>query len=59
MGLFRRILNIAVGLAAGALAYKVLGDYNKNQTIEGEFTVVNRDEGEDGQKKKEQGADAD
>ena len=35
MGMIRRILNIGVGLAAGALAYKLLGDYNKNQMVEG------------------------
>ena len=40
MGMIRRILNIGVGLAAGALAYKLLGDYNKNQMVEGEFTVM-------------------
>lgn len=40
MGMIRRILNIGVGLAAGALAYKLLGDYNKKQMVEGEFTVV-------------------
>ena len=34
MGMIRRILNIGVGLAAGALAYKLLGDYNKNQMVE-------------------------
>ena len=45
MGMIRRILNIGVGLAAGALAYKLLGDYNtKNQMVEGEFTVVNHHE---------------
>ena len=40
MGMIRRILNIGVGLAAGALAYKLLGDYNKNQMVEAEFTVM-------------------
>ena len=40
MGMIRRILNIGVGLAAGALAYKLLGYYNKNQMVEGEFTVM-------------------
>lgn len=51
MGMIRRILNIGVGLAAGALAYKLLGDYNKTGMVEGEFTVV--DHPEEAEKKAE------
>lgn len=40
MGMFRRMMNIGVGLAAGALAYKVLGEYNKNKPIEGNYVLV-------------------
>lgn len=44
MGMIRRLLNIGVGLAAGAFAYKLLGDYNKTKMVEGEFTVVDHPE---------------
>ena len=40
MGMFRRLMNIAMGLAAGLLACKLLGDYNKKKPIEGEYVLV-------------------
>lgn len=38
MGLLKRVFSIAVGVGAGALAYKLLKEYDRQQTIEAEFT---------------------
>ena len=46
MGMFRRLMNIAMGLAAGLLACKLLGDYNKKKPIEGEYVLVEDDAAE-------------
>lgn len=41
MGFFKRMISIVLGIAAGAVAYKLLNDYNnKNAHIEGEYAEV-------------------
>ncbi|WP_395151536.1 hypothetical protein [uncultured Allofournierella sp.] len=40
MGLIRRLLSIGLGVAAGAVAYKLLSDYNKSEHIEGEYVNI-------------------
>lgn len=40
MRLIRRLLSIGLGVAAGAVAYKLLNDYNKESHIEGEYVEV-------------------
>lgn len=40
MGLFKRLFSIILGIAAGAVAYKLLNDYNKTDHIEGEYVEV-------------------
>ena len=40
MGWIRRFLSIGLGLAAGALAVKLLRDYNDDGHIEGEYVEV-------------------
>lgn len=40
MGFIRRFLSIGLGLAAGALAVKLLRDYNDDGHIEGEYVEV-------------------
>lgn len=40
MGFFRRLLSIGLGVAAGAVAYKLLSDYNKDSHIEGEYVEL-------------------
>ena len=46
MGFIRRMLAIALGLGASALAVKILQDYNKDRYIEGEFVELSGREGE-------------
>lgn len=57
MGLFRRMMNIGVGLGAGYLAYKMLGDYNKNKPIEGTYVVVDTPEEPDAEPAEQQPAE--
>lgn len=40
MGFFKRMISIILGIAAGAVAYKLLNDYNKSAHIEGEYVEV-------------------
>lgn len=40
MGFIRRLLSIGLGVAAGAVAYKLLNDYNKSEQIEGEYVEI-------------------
>lgn len=40
MGFIRRLLSIGLGVAAGAVAYKLLSDYNKSERIEGEYVEI-------------------
>ena len=40
MGFFKRMISILLGVAAGAVAYKLLNDYNKSSHIEGEYVEV-------------------
>lgn len=40
MGFFKRLISIVLGIAAGAVAYKLLNDYNKSSHIEGEYVEV-------------------
>ena len=40
MGFIRRMLAVALGLGASALAIKILQDYNKDRYIEGEFVEL-------------------
>ena len=40
MGFFRRFLSVGLGVAAGAAAYKIMKDYNKDGHIDGEFVEV-------------------
>lgn len=40
MGFLRRFLSVGLGLAAGAAAYKIMSDYNKDGHLEGEFVEV-------------------
>lgn len=40
MGFFKRMISILLGIAAGAVAYKLLNDYNKSSHIEGEYVEV-------------------
>ena len=40
MGFLRRFLSVGLGLAAGAAAYKIMSDYNRDGHIEGEFVEV-------------------
>lgn len=40
MGFFKRLFSIILGIAAGAVAYKLLNDYNKTDHIEGEYVEV-------------------
>lgn len=40
MGFMRRFLSVGLGLAAGAAAYKIMKDYNKDGHIEGDFVEV-------------------
>lgn len=40
MGFFKRMISIILGIAAGAVAYKLLNDYNKSVHIEGEYVEV-------------------
>ena len=40
MGLFKRLISITIGIAAGAVAYKLLKEYNKSSHIEGEYVEV-------------------
>ena len=49
MGLIRRFLSIGLGLAAGALAVKLLRDYNDDGYIEGEYVEVPLTEGDEAQ----------
>lgn len=58
MGLFRRVMNIGVGLGAGYLAYKLLGDYNKDKPIEGTYVVVDTPEESTGEQSAEESASA-
>ncbi len=41
MGFIRRFLSVGLGVAAGAAAYKIMKDYNKDGHIEGDFVEVN------------------
>lgn len=40
MNFFRRIITMALGVFAGALAYKLLNDYNETNLIEGEYAEI-------------------
>lgn len=40
MGILRRFLSIGVGVAAGALAYKLLQDYNETNVLNGDYVEV-------------------
>lgn len=40
MGFMRRFLSVGLGIAAGAAAYKIMKDYNKDGHIEGDFVEV-------------------
>lgn len=40
MGLIRRFLSIGLGIAAGAVACKLLRDYNNDGHIEGEYVEI-------------------
>ena len=37
MGVLRRVLSIGAGIAAGAVAYKLLKDHNENRQLEGDY----------------------
>ncbi len=40
MGFMKRLLSVGLGVAAGAVAYKVLKDYNKDGHIDGEYVEI-------------------
>lgn len=40
MGILRRFLSVGLGIAAGAFAYKLLNDYNKDGHIEGDYVEL-------------------